>query len=153
MTESDVIILINEISKAWYNYARIIGDMHIDQSLHTISKNVGLFLTDKTPLNELFNKTVPKEKSDEELYPSLFGNNDFLTGQQWKKLCNIVHVAPSGENELYRAFEIESPDFEDILQYSSAITVGAEVLLTRNDKHFRFSSIAVMDCETFINSL
>ena len=70
-----------------------------------------------------------------------------------KKLCNIVHVAPSGENELYRAFEIESPDFEDILQYSSAITVGAEVLLTRNDKHFRFSSIAVMDCETFINSL
>ena len=56
--------------------------MHIDQSLHTISKNVGLFLTDKTPINELFNKTVPKEKSDEELYPSLFGNNDFLTGQQ-----------------------------------------------------------------------
>ena len=77
MTESDVIILINEISKAWYNYARIIGDMHIDQSLHTISKNVGLFLTDKTPLNELFNKTVPKEKSDEELYPSLLGNDDF----------------------------------------------------------------------------
>ena len=50
---------------------------NIDQSLHTISKNVGLFLTDKTPLNELFNKTVPKEKSDEELYPSLLGNDDF----------------------------------------------------------------------------
>ena len=30
--------------------------MHIDQSLHTISKNVGLFLPDQTPLNELFNK-------------------------------------------------------------------------------------------------
>ena len=51
--------------------------MHIDQSLHTISKNVGLFLTDKTPLIVLFNKTVPKEKSDEELYPSLLGNDDF----------------------------------------------------------------------------
>ena len=51
--------------------------MHIDQSLHTISKNVGLFPADKTPLNELFNKTVPKEKSDEELYPILFGNDDF----------------------------------------------------------------------------
>ena len=51
--------------------------MYIDQSLHTISKNVGLFLTDKTPINELFNKTVPKEKSDEELYPSLWGNDDF----------------------------------------------------------------------------
>ena len=51
--------------------------MHIDQSLHNISKNVGLFLTDKTPINELFNKTVPKEKNDEELYPSLFVNYDF----------------------------------------------------------------------------
>ena len=51
--------------------------MHIDQSLHNISKHVGLFLTDKTPINELFNKTVPKEKNDEELYPSLFGNDDF----------------------------------------------------------------------------
>ena len=51
--------------------------MHIDQSLHTISKNVGLFLTDKTPLNELFNKTVPKEKCDDSLYPSLFNYDDF----------------------------------------------------------------------------
>ena len=51
--------------------------MHIDQSLHTISKNVGLFLTDKTTLNELFNKTVPKENCDDSLYPSLFNYDDF----------------------------------------------------------------------------
>lgn len=47
--------------------------MHIDQSLHTISKNVGLFLTDKTPLNELFNKAVPTEETEDWLYPSLSG--------------------------------------------------------------------------------
>ena len=51
--------------------------MHIDQSLHTISKNVGLFLTDKTPLNELFNKAVPTEETEEWLYPSLFRPDDF----------------------------------------------------------------------------
>ena len=39
--------------------------MHIEQSLHTISKNVGLFLTDKTHLNELFNKAVPKEEPED----------------------------------------------------------------------------------------
>ena len=49
----------------------------IEQSLHTISKNVGLFLTDKTPINELFNKQVPKEKIPEHEYPSLFGPMDF----------------------------------------------------------------------------
>lgn len=51
--------------------------MHIEQSLHTISKNVGLFLTDKTPLNELFNKAVPTEETEDWLYPSLFSPDDF----------------------------------------------------------------------------
>ncbi|MGP1476876.1 MAG: IS4 family transposase [Phocaeicola sp.] len=49
--------------------------MHIEQSLHTISKNVGLFLTERTPINELFNKPVPEEPSFE--YPCLFGPEDF----------------------------------------------------------------------------
>ena len=51
--------------------------MHIEQSLHTISKNVGLFLTDKTHLNELFNKAVPKEETEDLWYPSLFKPDDF----------------------------------------------------------------------------
>lgn len=51
--------------------------MHMNQSLHTISKNVGLFLTDKTPINELFNKTVPEKESTDYYMPSLFGSEDF----------------------------------------------------------------------------
>ena len=51
--------------------------MHMNQSLHTISKNVGLFLTDKTPINELFNKTVPEKESTDYYMPSLFGPEDF----------------------------------------------------------------------------
>lgn len=51
--------------------------MHIEQSLHTISKNVGLFITDKTHLNELFNKAVPKEEPEDLWYPSLFKPDDF----------------------------------------------------------------------------
>lgn len=51
--------------------------MRINQSLHIISKNVGLFLTDKTPLNELFNKTVPTEDQSNDSFGSLFGPDDF----------------------------------------------------------------------------
>ena len=51
--------------------------MHIDQSLHTISKNVGLFLTDKSPINELFNKTAHEKENPNNNYPSLFGPDDF----------------------------------------------------------------------------
>lgn len=51
--------------------------MHIEQSLHTISKNVGLFLTDKTHLSELFNKAVPNEEPEDLWYLSLFKPDDF----------------------------------------------------------------------------
>ena len=51
--------------------------MHIDQSLHTISKNVGLFLTDKSPINELFNKTAHEKDTPNNDYPSLVGPDDF----------------------------------------------------------------------------
>lgn len=51
--------------------------MHIDQSLHTISKNVGLFLTDKSTINELFNKTAHEKETPNNDYPSLFGPDDF----------------------------------------------------------------------------
>lgn len=49
--------------------------LHIEQSLHTISKNVGLFLTERTPINELFNKPVQQEISGD--YPCLFKPEDF----------------------------------------------------------------------------
>lgn len=51
--------------------------MHMNQSLHTISKNVGLFLTDKTSISELFNKTAPEKEIPECYMPSLFGPKDF----------------------------------------------------------------------------
>lgn len=51
--------------------------MHINQSLHIISKNGGLFLTDKNPLNELFNKTVPSEEQPKDSFGSLFEPDDF----------------------------------------------------------------------------
>ncbi len=52
-------------------------EMNMNQSLHTISKNVGLFLTDKTPINELFNKTAPEKAEPDYYMQSLFGLEDF----------------------------------------------------------------------------
>lgn len=51
--------------------------MHMNQSSHTISKNVGVFLTDKNPINELFKRTVPEKESTDYYMPSLFGLEDF----------------------------------------------------------------------------
>lgn len=49
----------------------------MNQSLYTISKNVRLFPGAKTPINELFNKTVPEKESTDYYMPSLFGPEYF----------------------------------------------------------------------------
>ena len=68
-----------------------------------------------------------------------------------KKLCSFIKVAPSTQNETEQAFQTPNPDFEDALQYFSAVSVGADVIITRNEKHFMYSSIPVMDALAFLN--
>ena len=73
MLLSNINIVDNQY-KPIMTYQRV---RNIGQSLHTVSKNVGLFLTDKTPVNELFNKAVPTEETEDWQYPSLFRPDDF----------------------------------------------------------------------------
>lgn len=68
-----------------------------------------------------------------------------------KSLCSFVKIAPSTQHETKQAFATPNPDFEDALQYFSAVSVGADVIITRNEKHFRFSAIPVMDALTYLN--
>lgn len=70
-----------------------------------------------------------------------------------KLLCRYVHIAPSTQKETDQAFSTVNPDFEDALQYFSAQSVNADVILTRNQKHFLYSKIPVMDCDSFIDRL
>ena len=67
-----------------------------------------------------------------------------------KKLCMFINIAPSTQEETKQAFDTPNPDFEDALQYFSAVAVHADVIITRNEKHFRFSDIPVMDARTYL---
>lgn len=67
-----------------------------------------------------------------------------------KELCRFIQIAPSGQEQIDQAFSSMNPDFEDALQYFSAQAVQAEVILTRNEKHFVHSTIPVMNCLTFL---
>ena len=44
-------------------------------------------------------------------------------------------------------------DFEDGLEYYSAVKAGCKMIVTEDTGDFFFSSIPVMDCEAFINTL
>ena len=68
-----------------------------------------------------------------------------------KSLCSFVKIAPSTQHETQQAFATPNPDFEDALQYFSAVSVNADVIITRNEKHFNFSANPVMDALTYLN--
>ena len=74
------------------------------------------------------------------------------TAELLKLLCEFIKIAPCGQNEVDSAFNQVSKDFEDLLQYYSAVAVDADVILTRNERHFEFSTIPVMNCEVFLDS-
>lgn len=69
-----------------------------------------------------------------------------------KQLNQIVHIAPTTQQEVELAFNSENPDFEDAIQYYSAIAINADIIITRNPKHFKLSTLPVMDTEQYLLS-
>ena len=59
-------------------------------------------------------------------------------------LRQLVRVAPADEQSIDDALASNFSDFEDALQYYSAVSVKAEAIITRNGKDFSKSSIPVM---------
>jgi len=56
----------------------------------------------------------------------------------------FVKIAPCGQTEAIMAFKTDCPDIEDALQYYSAVSIKADVIITRDAKHFSFSQIPTM---------
>ena len=65
----------------------------------------------------------------------------------FRPMLTIVFV---GEKVVDQALVLKSDDFEDALQYFSAVQADADVLLTRNIKDFGFASMQVLPPRTFL---
>ena len=80
-----------------------------------------------------------KSYSKEELYNLLNGLS---------KLCKI---APVGEKEIKEGLALFGKDFEDSVQYKSAISTNADVIVTRNKKDFDSFNLKVMTPIEFLD--
>lgn len=47
-------------------------------------------------------------------------------------------ILPMDNAQLLSAYEVDAPDFEDVLQYECAKAAGCDVIVTGNTKHFKF---------------
>ena len=65
-------------------------------------------------------------------------------------LRDTFAAAPLDEQILNQAIDAKFADFEDAIQYYSALRADAECLLTRNVDHFPVSGLRVLSPEEFL---
>ena len=66
-----------------------------------------------------------------------------------KTIVELFEIVPNNKKQIQDAIEIEGSDFEDILQYQSALYSKCDFIITRNEKHFAFSNIPVFSPTAF----
>ena len=70
-----------------------------------------------------------------------------------KELRSIIYLIKVGEPEIDLALKSNFSDFEDAVQYYAAISAKADVIITRNIKDYKQSTIPVLTAEQFLNTI
>jgi hypothetical protein len=55
-----------------------------------------------------------------------------------------------GADVIDKALDLRANDFEDALQYFSAVQANADCLVTRNIKDYGFAKMEVLNSQTFL---
>jgi predicted nucleic acid-binding protein len=89
-----------------------------------------------------------------------FSNIDYLLKSQYKrddsrkilaKLKTLVTVLAVDDKIIELAIASDFSDFEDAIQYNTAIENNIKILVTRNLKDYKKAIIQIMNPETFIS--
>jgi len=67
--------------------------------------------------------------------------------RQFKIICEVCEV---NEETIEKGLNAAFKDFEDAVQYYSALQANCSVIITRNGKDFKSSSIPVMTAEEYL---
>ena len=67
-----------------------------------------------------------------------------------KNIRQFINVVNVDQICIDQALNSDFTDFEDALQYFSALSGGCNVLLTRNGRHYRQASISIFTAETYL---
>ena len=102
-----------------------------------IEKSIELYATPLTfaTCHYILRKEVGKEKAQEALCA----------------IKAIVTTAYMDDTQLTNALHGNMPDFEDMLQYESAIANACDIIVTRNGKHFPKDRIPIMTPSQFLS--
>src|SRR5512145_976011 len=83
---------------------------------------------------------------------SKFESSEKVT-EKLRKFRIISEVSDLDEITIEKGLASDFKDFEDALQYHCALKADCDILLTRNAKDFKESSIPVMSADEYLQSL
>lgn len=70
-----------------------------------------------------------------------------------KKLLKLFEIAPVNRLILEEALDSGFPDFEDAVVHAAAVHCGVQAIVTRDDKGFKKSQLAIYSPEALLNVL
>ncbi|MBQ3657509.1 MAG: PIN domain-containing protein [Bacteroidales bacterium] len=100
-------------------------------------KEINIIVSATTIINAFY--ILRKRLSIDDLYEE-FGN-----------LSQLCTISPADEKIIKESLRLRRKDFEDSVQYESAMSVNADVIVTRNKKDFENLGANVMTPIEFLN--
>jgi hypothetical protein len=76
-----------------------------------------------------------------------------IAREKLRKFKILSKICDLEEQTVEKALNSSIPDFEDAIQYFSAIESNCEIIITRNGKDFKKSVLPVMTPDEFLSSL
>ena len=136
------------------------------------TKNMNKIFVDTDVILDLLARRIPHfhfsavlftfaEMKKLELYttPLIIANTFYILRKQLgnesaknalRKLRILLHVIDSTESVIDKALNSDFSDFEDAIQYYTALEYGIPVILTRNIRDYKKASIVVQTPESYL---
>ena len=124
------------------------------------------FLTDREPFANPASEIFEMNERDQvkiHLSATCINNIYYITRkyighkqtlQVIEDLAETTEIVGTTKKEIIQALKNNFKDFEDSIQYSTALTIeGLEAIITRNVKDYRKSKIAVITPENYLKTL
>ena len=68
-------------------------------------------------------------------------------------ICDLFIVIPNNRQNLIQAWDYKPRDYEDAIQYSSALSNNCDCIITRNESDYNFSEIPVYSPVEFLERI
>ena len=70
-----------------------------------------------------------------------------------RKFMLLCSISKMDDTVIKKAINSDFKDFEDAMQYFSALASNCDLIVTRNEKDFKSSLIPVMDADSYLKTL